>query len=126
VYNLLLGFAAENYLKAALVFQNRETIEREVQVGAKVPPRLLTHDLRRLVQDVGFSLTEDEIPVLDAMRVRVEWSGRYPVPVRVTDTDGSNQILGRVWVRMGRDLVRRMRAVVVAESPRSVGGSDPA
>lgn len=53
VYYMLLGFAAENYLKAGLVRTKLETFRQALEESANLPKQLSTHDLSRMVEELA-------------------------------------------------------------------------
>jgi hypothetical protein len=82
VFMLLAGLAIENLLKGLAVARKPEL----VQPRENNPRRLFDwagsgHVSRRLAQEAGVDLTEDEARVVDRLEVFTTWGGRYPVPL---------------------------------------------
>jgi hypothetical protein len=82
VFMLLAGLVVENLLKGLAVARRPEI----VQPRATNPKRLFDwpgsgHVSRRLAQEAGVELTEEEARVVDRLEVFTTWGGRYPVPL---------------------------------------------
>ena len=87
-YLMLIGFAAENLLKAAIVKSDPETIRDRAEKRGGIPKELRTHDLYKLAISAGLKPSE-----LMEMRLRrfariASWSGRYPLPSKAEDFRG--------------------------------------
>ena len=103
-YYMLVGFAAENFLKALLVLRNRRDSELQVENSLKLP---LGHGIASLARSLGFSLTEDEEQVLHFLEWKVRWSGRYPVPLEPSHVGLSGH--AKKWIEKTWTLVQRFR-----------------
>lgn len=78
VYALLLGYAIECELKAMWVRDGKQKLVVDGQyVGV---PGARDHQLGRLAEKVGVSLTGAERDVLDRLSQFVLFAGRYPIP----------------------------------------------
>ena len=71
---MLAGFAIENLLKGQLVARNEHR-------DSNGKFRLVTHDLRQLAFDAGYTLNEDENRLLERIQEFTVWTARYPVPL---------------------------------------------
>jgi hypothetical protein len=78
---MLLGFAAENFLKARLVDELSEQEIKRARSESKLPKRLSTHGLESLAKAAGFSLPERDIYWLAKLERAAVWMARYPVPL---------------------------------------------
>lgn len=66
VFRLLAGFSLELLLKAIAKILDR--------------PHLTHHKLNQLRENVGITLNEHHIAILNALTEEIEWSSRYPTP----------------------------------------------
>jgi hypothetical protein len=80
VHMMLSAFAIENLFKFILVSRDPDAIRGEVLKIGKLPRSLKTHDLNRLAEQVGLSLSEHENELLERLSTNSTWIGRYPVP----------------------------------------------
>lgn len=81
VYFMLLGFAAENLCKAALISRLSSTERTVVRKAGTLPARLKTHDLFTLLHHIAFPLEEFDDALIPRLETASQWYGRYPVPV---------------------------------------------
>lgn len=86
---LLAGLAVENLLKALVVkrmhAENRPVTEGNV---LRLEPRG-RHSLVALSRSAQITLSPEEREVLARLSTFVQWAGRYPVPIKKTDTTQS-------------------------------------
>lgn len=75
---MLAGFSIENMLKALYISKN-SAFDSSGRFA------LATHNLRRLADDVGVSLTKDERVLLERLEHYLTWAGRYPVSLYLDD-----------------------------------------
>ncbi|MDQ5870767.1 MAG: hypothetical protein M3547_00990 [Acidobacteriota bacterium] len=101
VYFMLVGFAVENLLKGALVFSYVPTngvmyfrtyspLYGEISQG-DLPGLLKNHDLPALAQRLELELSPEEEDLLHRLTRATEWYGRYPVPVRYEELEGTRR-----------------------------------
>jgi hypothetical protein len=81
---LMLGFAAENFVKAAYVkvlglAENDRTVEA-------LPHTLRRHNLVAIASDTGLPFSDAERELLQRLTPIVQWAGRYAVPTRATES----------------------------------------
>jgi len=84
VHFLLVAFAAENYLKAAIVRRNVD-IWRS-RLFESLPRELRSHDLLQLAKKSGFPVDQDAADLFERLERNSVWSARYPVPAKSDDT----------------------------------------
>jgi hypothetical protein len=77
---LLYAFAFENLLKGLAIANRRELIGRD-----KLKREICTHDLLKLLDLAGLSLSQQERDVLSALTELGKWAGRYPVALTAED-----------------------------------------
>lgn len=78
-YFMLMGFAAENYLKGLLVAANPKLIRQKAFKGKSDLVRALGgHDLLRVAGKAGIEMDADETMLLYRLTDNIEWFGRYP------------------------------------------------
>ena len=75
---LVLGFSAENFVKAAHI--KTLGLGNSGQPERRLPKPLSRHDLAVIAKDTGLPFTERELELLKRMTSIVKWAGRYPVP----------------------------------------------
>lgn len=121
VYFMLVGHAAENLCKAALVARLSAAERVVVERGGKLPADLKSHRLLRLVRAIGFPCGDDELFLLPRLEMCSVWFGRYPVPVearrlfRQEIPDGTATNTGYFWsgdTRGVREFVERLKLFV--------------
>lgn len=96
---MLLSFAVENILKAAIVQRNRRQFLLDfddVLAAGKnsrkgFPEALKSHDLYELATTADLSLKEGEEDLLRRLTRCAEWAGRYPSPLRYEDMSNAEQ-----------------------------------
>ena len=117
VHFLLVAFAAENYLKAAIVRRNVD-IWRS-RLFESLPRELRSHDLLQLAKKSGFPVDQDAADLLERLERNSVWSARYPVPAKSADlrtvatgADGRSYFtafFGSGDIQRTRNLLDRMR-----------------
>jgi predicted dienelactone hydrolase len=85
---MLLGFAVENLLKAAIVKRNPRQIFDETERIHALPKIFKTHDLIWLCCQAGIALTKKQTETVTRISGLVVWAGRYPIPL-VPEPEGS-------------------------------------
>ena len=75
---MLAGFAIENLCKGYLAGLLGPRERDKVRAG-KLPKRLKTHDILKLVRSTGITISEQEKDLLDRIG-DTNWRGRYPSP----------------------------------------------
>lgn len=77
---MLIGLSFELALKGILI--EKYKIEPD---GIKFPKKYQGHKLDELANDADIQLTDEEKKVLLQLSKSIEWSGRYPIPLRNKD-----------------------------------------
>jgi hypothetical protein len=80
VYLLLMGYAAECFLKARLIRKLLRGSKRHRFASPKIPKKVITHGIKQLCSDIGLSLNSKEARVVSLLEEAVVWAGRYPTP----------------------------------------------
>jgi hypothetical protein len=106
-YYMLIGFAAENYLKAALVRRFRAKFEQEIDRDLELPGDLANHGIEALVRKVRVKTDDQELEILRMLESKVLWSGRYPSPRRPSGVALAGH--AESWVDRATRLVQRFR-----------------
>jgi hypothetical protein len=100
VYFMLVAFALENLLKAALINSGAVSV-----AGAtRLPGELNTHDLPRLARRTNLALGESDRHLLEELKRDCEWFGRYPVPAEAPSA--------RSYISYGKEDSDRLLALV--------------
>jgi hypothetical protein len=76
---MLMGMAIENFLKGIIV--KEEQVELDVKIK-KLPEFLKSHRLIELAKKTGISFNKEEQMVLSKFTESIEFSGRYPIPIK--------------------------------------------
>jgi len=100
-YFMLMGFAAENYLKGLLVAANPDVIRGKALKGKNaLVDALGRHNLVIVAQKAGLEMDPDETALLYRLTVNIEWFGRYPFALagddqmaRRTFPDGTSNVV---------------------------------
>ena len=82
VYLLLAAFAAEDLLKAAIVFTSHWP---DAAIRDEIPADLKTHNLIQLATKAAVSLNPDEEELLERLTQFAVWQGRYPAPTSLEE-----------------------------------------
>ena len=85
---LLAGLAVENLLKA-LIVKRMQAENRPVTEGNVLKLERGRHNLLALSGRAQITLSSEEREVLARLSTFVRWAGRYPVPIRKTETTQS-------------------------------------
>ncbi len=109
VYYMLLGFAAENYLKAGLVRKKPEIFKQSLANSATLPDELNTHNLGGMAEELEILMAADETWLLEILQARAVWAGRYPFPAKPSDSAFGTGVDSRDSVEKARALVLRLR-----------------
>lgn len=100
IYYMLVGFALENYLKAAIV--QRSIMTRTFLQPDRLDEFLNNHDIGELFSRAGLTVESRRYrPDFDYLTECIRWRGRYPVPVTAKEIGGS---LGYSISRQGNKL----------------------
>ena len=98
VHFMVVAFAIENLLKAALVRSEYAALRASFEKSGRLPAALKSHDLFGLAQRVGFAPTLEEEDVLRRLTRAAVWAGRYPVPSEFRDAASSEEFSdGNAW-----------------------------
>ena len=88
IYYMLIGFALENYLKAAIV-QKLLISDRSIEED-RLDNVLKNHNISKLFSDAGLAVESKRYRSdLDYLSECIQWRGRYPVPTEAKHIDGS-------------------------------------
>lgn len=114
-YFMLISFAFENLLKAALVSRNSFQYKQQFRLTGKFPSELKGHDLLKLARLLNLTILQQEEDLLRRLTRGATWFGRYPIPLKYTEmsgiekfSDGSNKHVS--W--FGRNDVEYLRALI--------------
>mgnify|MGYP001453229143 CR=1 FL=1 len=107
IFMMLYGFAIENFCKAYVVSKLSKD-ERSSLKDGKLPNRLNTHNLERLVtKEIGLAVDNGEKELLKRLEATVTWAGRYPVSTGpMKKQEFKEQMLAMPQGLSGDDLVR--------------------
>lgn len=92
-YFMLLAFAVENFLKAAIVHKNSIRFKRKFRQDNKFPEELKGHDLIKLAQSANVTFTFEEEDLLRRLTRHAIWAGRYPVPLNFKHSSNAAKFL---------------------------------
>jgi hypothetical protein len=106
VYLLLMGYAAECFLKARLIRKLLRGSKGHRFASLSIPKKVKTHSIKQLCLDIELSLNSREARVVSLLEEAVVWGGRYPIPVSPaqlkprmfseSDFDGARKLLQRL------------------------------
>jgi hypothetical protein len=85
-YFMLISFAIENILKAAIVRAKSAELETRFDNDSKFPKEMKGHDLLSLANAAGVSISFEIEDLLRRLSRNAIWSGRYPVPLDHDDS----------------------------------------
>lgn|GEM_PF-3196846 len=85
---LLIGFSIENLLKGLWI--KKHNPDDKIINNDKINSKIITHKLSELANEIGIEFSQEEINTLNVFRELIEWKGRYPIPLNVTDYVNSN------------------------------------
>jgi hypothetical protein len=80
VHLMLAGVAIENQCKGYLAGRLSPKAKEDVKAG-KLPKKLNTHVILKLVRSTGMTFSNREKDLLDRIGEAVIWRGRYPSPI---------------------------------------------
>jgi hypothetical protein len=112
---MLYGFALENLVKGVIVCREPDLVTKD---GLRNWPGQ-SHDLARLFERAEVSVTEEERAALEIVSQLIEWSGRYPTPMRFAEHGRKSGWPPSVYARL-RDLFAKAKAEItktMAEIP---------
>jgi hypothetical protein len=87
-YFMLLAFAVENLLKAAIIKHHGLDYRMAFRERPKFPEQLKKHDLIELSKDAQLVIADDEEDLLRRLTRSAIWFGRYPVPLDYCEMSG--------------------------------------
>lgn len=88
-YFMLMAFAVENILKAALVRAESSNLAERFEQNSKFPKELKGHDLLILAKAARITIGFENEDLLRRLTRNAIWSGRYPVPLYHCDSHNS-------------------------------------
>ncbi len=88
IYFMLVAYACENLLKAAVVRLSKNDLQSLAQTKGVLPTSLKSHNLYELAVAVGLDPSEGQELLLRRLTWNAVWSGRYPVPLKAIDWYG--------------------------------------
>ena len=98
IHFMLVAFAIENILKAALVRQNYWQYREEFEKTGQLPKALRKHELFKLAKQIGLHLSDEQEDLLRRLARAATWAGRYPLPVEFQATASGEEFDdGKVW-----------------------------
>jgi hypothetical protein len=112
---MIAGFAVEVLMKALI-------IQKESGVDSKGQFQLKNHDLLKLADRAGLTISDDEKRLLERLQEYAIWAGRYPIPLasepmRPRELPGGGfapitcHFVGQDWDGV-RTLVRELKALL--------------
>jgi hypothetical protein len=105
VHTMLMGFAAENLLKAIAVRRWAAKLPADLE---KLPEELANHGLWALAQKLDLDLTPREAQLLWRLGDYAMWSGRYPMPVALGSFEPQAQV--STDFSSGMELLAKLRS----------------
>jgi hypothetical protein len=81
-YLMLVGYALENLLKAAIVKSDTRKIFDQTIARGVLPKELNQHKLHELSLLAKVRLSSEQRETIERVSVNVVWAGRYPVPTK--------------------------------------------
>ena len=81
-YCMLMAFALENFLKAALVRRDADILRPIILQKGILPKQLKTHELFDLMEYLDISVGPLNEVFIRKLAADATWVGRYPVPLR--------------------------------------------
>ena len=112
VYFMLVAFALENLCKSMLACDPHY---KDRNLMKALPSEFKTHELRKLLEKIGFALDHNEPELVDRLTRSSKWAGRYHVPVEMAQNRANIKFLGPkpYWSeRFGKDDVQRIHQLV--------------
>ncbi len=88
-YFMLIAFALENLLKAAIIRGNSYEYKMNFRRSLSFPKELKKHDLVYLAKKVEIRFTMEEEDLLRRLTRSAIWYGRYPIPLDYKKTSGA-------------------------------------
>lgn len=76
VYLLLIGYAFENLLKGALMFEHPEYFKPDAKMTD-----IQSHSLTTICKRCNINLQPEEINLLEELTLYILWKGKYPIPL---------------------------------------------
>ena len=92
IYFMLVAYACENLLKAAVIRLSKSELQSQVQTDGRLPDQLKSHDLYNLAEAVGLAPSEGQELLLRRLTRNALWAGRYPVPSKAIDWYGDTKM----------------------------------
>jgi hypothetical protein len=93
VYFMLLSFAVENLLKAAVIAKKGGQYRQDFRAKRRFPAELKGHDLLKLAHTAGLNLQDGEEDLLRRLKRCAIWCGRYPVPLSYAEMSGEESFM---------------------------------
>ena len=87
-YFMLIAYAVENLLKAAIIREKSFEYKREFSETLRFPKELQSHDLVELARKANLNISREEEDLLRRLTRSAIWYGRYPVPLDYKDISG--------------------------------------
>lgn len=113
VFSLNAGLALELLLKAAIVKRDNGPQNVPTKGGN-------AHSLNYLVNELQIELNNDDVAVLGAYSLHIQWMGRYPVPKSRELWDSANKVIDRLMMR--KQMGPNSKIMVRSRNPqRSLG-----
>jgi hypothetical protein len=109
---MLMGMSLENLLKGCLIIRDPSLVSKK-----KIPNKLKTHDLGRLMAFVGIAPKDrQEQQYVETLSDFVEWQGRYPGPLDADKIRGVFRV-GGSWQSFN-DLFERVLVTITPEQTK--------
>lgn len=88
IYFMLMGFAVENLLKAAVIRDKGLCFRNRFKEDEVFPDKLHTHKLVDLAKKAQLQFDRKEEDLLRRLTRNATWQGRYPVPLNYKELSG--------------------------------------
>lgn len=122
IYFMLTAYALENLCKAVIIKKTASELKSTMSKTGCFPTTLITHNLVRLVKEVGIVTNHQEEEMLIRLERNAVWFARYPVPTSYEKLNHYVQISNgqRIFISFFRNddierikkLVRKVRNIV--------------
>lgn len=97
---LLLGLAAENALKGALVYKFPPDTSGERLKSSHFQNNGRQHDLLAIAQRMNFTISEERRALLERLTIFVQWASKYQAPLRKSEQEKAS---GNLYLRPPMD-----------------------
>ena len=92
-YFMLIAYAVENFLKAAIIREKSFEYKRKFLETLKFPSELRSHNLVKLARRAHLNFSSEEEDLLRRLTRSATWYGRYPAPLYYKHSSGAETFL---------------------------------